>query len=343
MTQDNSPRLDLPYILSSQAQKHVTHNEAIKMLDVLVQGVALSRSLSSPPASPNEGDAYIVSTGSSGNWLGKENSIAAWQDGIWVFYSASIGWRFWITDISAIVVFDGNIWQSMNDGGGAMTGAIDLLGINAAADTTNRLSVGSAATLFTHEGDDHRMKINRSSNNTTASLIFQTDFSARAELGNIEDNQFRLKVSADGTTEHEAFWVDAQNGVMHTPNQPYFSGEAKQDYSSAVNTPDHIIELNTILDNGNNWDDTNHQFIVPVSGNYFISWTLLIVPNGVCSLRKNGTRIKKGIYNPTNNLATMSTSTILPAIAGDTMDFEWWFGGGYYKNDWSSFVISKLG
>ncbi len=33
---DNSPRLDLPDIQAAQAQKHVTHNEALRVLDVLV-------------------------------------------------------------------------------------------------------------------------------------------------------------------------------------------------------------------------------------------------------------------------------------------------------------------
>lgn len=30
-------RLQLPYIAASQAQKHVTHNEALVLLDALVQ------------------------------------------------------------------------------------------------------------------------------------------------------------------------------------------------------------------------------------------------------------------------------------------------------------------
>ncbi|EAQ07718.1 hypothetical protein [Yoonia vestfoldensis] len=34
---DQSPRLSLPFILPAQAQKHVTHNEAIELLDLIVQ------------------------------------------------------------------------------------------------------------------------------------------------------------------------------------------------------------------------------------------------------------------------------------------------------------------
>jgi hypothetical protein len=43
-----TPHLQLPYILASQAQKRVTHNEALRILDGLVQ---LSvRDLSAPVA-----------------------------------------------------------------------------------------------------------------------------------------------------------------------------------------------------------------------------------------------------------------------------------------------------
>lgn len=33
---DQTPKLKMPYILPSQAQKHVTHNEALRLLDAVV-------------------------------------------------------------------------------------------------------------------------------------------------------------------------------------------------------------------------------------------------------------------------------------------------------------------
>ena len=49
---NETANLSLPYILASQAQKHVTHNEAIRALDCLVQLSVESRVLTGPPASP---------------------------------------------------------------------------------------------------------------------------------------------------------------------------------------------------------------------------------------------------------------------------------------------------
>ena len=46
---DQTTNLKLPYIMPSQAQKHVTHNEAIRALDALVQLCVLDRDLSRHP------------------------------------------------------------------------------------------------------------------------------------------------------------------------------------------------------------------------------------------------------------------------------------------------------
>ena len=34
---ETTPNLNLPFIMPAQAQKHVTHNEAIELLDAIVQ------------------------------------------------------------------------------------------------------------------------------------------------------------------------------------------------------------------------------------------------------------------------------------------------------------------
>jgi hypothetical protein len=54
---DATTHLLLPYIQASQAQKHVTHNEALRILDGLVQLSVLDRDLTAPPGSPADGAA----------------------------------------------------------------------------------------------------------------------------------------------------------------------------------------------------------------------------------------------------------------------------------------------
>ena len=94
---ETSPNLSLPYIMAAQSQKHVTHNEAIRSLDAIVQLAVLNRTLAAPPATPAEGNAYIVAAGASGAWSGQTARIAAFQDGAWAFYVPREGWLAWVS------------------------------------------------------------------------------------------------------------------------------------------------------------------------------------------------------------------------------------------------------
>ena len=53
-------RLLLPYILQSQSQKEVTHNDALNILDVLIQAVVQDVGLNTPPGSPTIGQCWVV-------------------------------------------------------------------------------------------------------------------------------------------------------------------------------------------------------------------------------------------------------------------------------------------
>ena len=78
---DTTPNLSLPYIMPSQAQKHVTHNEALAILDALVQLTALDRDLTTPPANAIDGSCYIVPSGAIGVWAGQAGTVAIRQEG----------------------------------------------------------------------------------------------------------------------------------------------------------------------------------------------------------------------------------------------------------------------
>ena len=90
-----STNLALPYLGASQSQKHVTVNEGLRSLDVLVQIAVKSAALSAPPGSPNDGQRWIIGPAPTGLWAGRATQIAAWQDGAWVFYTPKDGWLAW--------------------------------------------------------------------------------------------------------------------------------------------------------------------------------------------------------------------------------------------------------
>jgi hypothetical protein len=107
MTTTNN--LLLPYIQASQEQKHVTHNEGMRLLDGLVQTSAVS-ALTSPPSSPADGDIYLVSPGATDAWAGWDNSLAMWADNSWFRFVPKAGWRTWLVSNSAFLVFNGGDW-----------------------------------------------------------------------------------------------------------------------------------------------------------------------------------------------------------------------------------------
>ena len=81
--------------MAAQAQKHVTHNEAVRALDAIVQLMVLDKDLTSPPGSPADGARYIVAASPTGAWAGQAGKIAAYQDGAWAFYAPREGWLAW--------------------------------------------------------------------------------------------------------------------------------------------------------------------------------------------------------------------------------------------------------
>lgn len=207
---DHTPRLSLPFIMPNQAQKHITHNEAIQALDALVQPVVESRSLTTPPATPLGGEAWLVPAGATGAWSGHADEIAAFQSGAWSFFDPAPGWQVYDRADKTLLVFDGGAWVPL----ASLGAALPKLGINTSADTTNRLAIASEATLLTHDGHGHQLKLNKAAPADTASLLYQTSWSGRAEMGLAGDDHWRLKVSADGTTWRNALTVEAATGAM---------------------------------------------------------------------------------------------------------------------------------
>ena len=211
---DQSANLCLPYIMPSQAQKHVTHNEAIRTLDALVQLAVIDRDLAAPPVSPADGDRYIVAAGASDAWAGREHWVAAWQDGAWAFLAPRAGWLAFVADETRLVAFDGAAWV---DAAVHSVNPVPRVGVNASADDTNRLTVRSPASLFDQESGDHRMKVNKAAPGDTASVLFQTGYSGRAEFGLAGNDDWSVKVSPDGSAWVEALRADAATGRVMLP------------------------------------------------------------------------------------------------------------------------------
>ena len=215
MSDLESLHLKLPYLAAAQAQKHVTHNEALRRLDSLVQLAVIDSAQTDPPATPAEGDRYIVAAGGTSAWAGHDGDLASYIDGAWDFDTPEDGWLAF--DVAA-----GVLLAHQAAGWGVVSGTpstVDIFGINATADETNRLAVKSEAVLFSGidaadgGSGDIRFIVNKEADADTASLLFQSGWSGRAEVGLCGDSDFVFKVSGDGSTWTEAIRIDHDSGL----------------------------------------------------------------------------------------------------------------------------------
>lgn len=207
---DHSNLLTLPFIQPSQAQKHVTFNEAIQRLDALVQLVVLDSDQISPPADPEPGDRHIVAEGATGHWSGWDQKIAMWDGTAWQEFTPLPGWRAEVLALGATAIFGDNGWVTEQVEFDNLTG----LGVGTESDATNRLAVSSPATLLGHAGAGHQVKVNKATPSDTASLLFQTQWSGRAEMGLSGNDNWSIKISPDGSNWTEALTIASDTGQV---------------------------------------------------------------------------------------------------------------------------------
>ena len=197
---DSSARLALPLIQPAQAQKHVTHNEALVILDMATQLVVQGFEQITPPASPETGALYALGATPQGAWAGQGGRLALWWDAAWRFFVPQEGWRAGLAGSAQGFVHQAGAWVAQE----IATDNLAQIGVNTTADTTNRLSVRAPQTLFTHEGAGHRMVLNKASAADSAEIVWQSNWSGRAVLALDTGDALNLKLSADGGT-----WIDA--------------------------------------------------------------------------------------------------------------------------------------
>ena len=108
--------------------------------------------------------------------------------------------------------FDGGGWVELPQ----QTELANLqnVGINSTADATNRLSISASASLYSHEGASHQVKVNKASTADTVSLLFQTNWSGHAEMGLNGSKSWSLKISPDGSSWQEAISFDPSSGSV---------------------------------------------------------------------------------------------------------------------------------
>lgn len=317
---DMSPRLLLPYILPSQAQKHITHNEALDRLDCLVQ-LTIENEAQVPPSNPEEGTCYAVASGATGAWSGFDAMIAVWRDGGWRFIEIAAGHHAWFRLEAVFKVFDGLSWIRP-----ALPRAIvaDGIGVGATPDDYNRISVSSPAMLLNHAGTSHRLTINKAASADTASILFQSNWSGRAEMGLAGSDAFSFKVSPDGGAWNTALLI-RHDGAITQPQRPLAavsnSAGSTVVASGTISGFSNLTLTQGSVTLGNALSGGGQAVSVPIEGLYLLSLKVAVsaATNYTVMLKRETGETLMALRFPSSVPITLAGTTIAQFSANEKL------------------------
>ncbi len=104
-------RFALPLLHAGQAQKEISHNEALTAIDLLLHPSVLSAGIDSPPADPAPGEGWIVGDSPDGDWEDHPQAIASWTGGGWRFVAPREGLAVWLQDAGTVARYAGGAWE----------------------------------------------------------------------------------------------------------------------------------------------------------------------------------------------------------------------------------------
>lgn len=111
MPTTQSARHKMPFLAISQAQKEVTHNEALVLIDALLHPAVQSQ-LSAPPTATDAdiGKCWLVGSSPTAEWTGKAGQIACWIGGGWRYLMPVEAMRIRLLDAGVDLVRSNSLW-----------------------------------------------------------------------------------------------------------------------------------------------------------------------------------------------------------------------------------------
>jgi len=86
----------LPLLAVSQAQKEITHNEALVVIDALLHPAVEGTSSTAPVVAEGDiGRCWLIGAAATGIWATHKNEIAIYVGGGWRYIAPPDGMRIW--------------------------------------------------------------------------------------------------------------------------------------------------------------------------------------------------------------------------------------------------------
>ncbi len=356
---DTSSSLSMPFIQPSQAQKHVTHNEALRILDVVVQLGVITDDMTTAPSTPSDGARYIVDAGATGEWAGRDGEVALFETNAWRFFVPRSGWRAYVINRDAMVVFDGTEWVDLDS---PELEEIETFGLGMTTLPETPFSAKLNAALWTalYAADGGSGNLITTFNKETATndtgLILQQDFQTRALIGLFGSNDLRLATSADGTTFRDGLVVNGDTGVVDQPRLPRFKGTTNFDNFGDVNVWTSIAINDLEYNEQGSFDAGTNEFTAPVAGTYVFGALLTFKQDSSAAARMGAQLVINGatavpgsqVENTgthVNQRTTLSLNTMVVLEEGDTVELQGIMRAqsGYFMADRTDFWGFKIG
>lgn len=235
-------RLKLPLLVPNQSGKEIFHNEALIVLDNLIQNCVLDKDLSIPPENPNVGDIYIIAINAAGEWLNNDNNIAIYDNG-WRFLQVEDGFTFFVKDENCFYTYVSNLWQKTNK----LINIEDLKNIDFVDLTENDVIVYNGERFI----------------NTQNLKLKTIDFN---NANKIETENSNLTIKYNNNEEWQtALSINNTTGRVDFKNSISFNGTNFEDLTgNNITINDLNIKLNIDFDNISDNGKTNLQNICAV-------------------------------------------------------------------------------
>lgn len=138
----NTVNNNIPFVPENTIDPAAGLNEALNVIDILLQLAVVTVNTNTPPASPAEGDRHVVGQAPTGAWAGRAGLVARYLDGYWNFLPARLAFNL------ADGVLYGRrttTWVSVAGSGGVAWGSITGT-LSAQTDLANALAAKVSAT-----------------------------------------------------------------------------------------------------------------------------------------------------------------------------------------------------